>query len=143
MKFTDEIFKEICAEVSEGKSLRSVCRRKDMPSIEAFRLQINKDEARLAQYTCARTERADFIFEECMDIADESENDMKEGQVDQEAIQRAKLRIDTRKWMLGKMQPKKYGDKVDLAVEGTLKLNVMEIVTREEADIDDDGFIST
>lgn len=122
MRFTDEIFKEICAEISEGKSLRSVCKRKDMPSIEAFRLQVNKDEVRLAQYTCARTERADFIFEECMEIADESENDMKDGQLDQEAIQRAKLRIDTRKWMLGKMQPKKYGDKVDVDLNGNLKV---------------------
>lgn len=120
---TDEVFKEICAEISEGKSLRSICRRDDMPSIEAFRLQVNKDEDKLAQYTCARTERADFIFEECMDIADESENDKDEnGQLDQEAIQRAKLRIDTRKWMLGKMQPKKYGDKLDVDMKGDLKV---------------------
>jgi hypothetical protein len=104
-------------------------------------MQINKDESKLAQYTCARTERADYIFEECMDIADESENDIDEnGQLDQEAIQRAKLRIDTRKWMLGKMQPKKYGEKIDIEMKADIDLTVVEVVTRDQAEDDDIGY---
>lgn len=128
MKFTNEIFDEICALICKGESLRSICRSKDMPSIETFRMHVNKDESKAAHYAHAREERAEYIFEECMDIADQSENDIDElGQVDQEAIQRAKLRIDTRKWMLGKMQPKKYGDKIgiDMKAEITAAPTIM------------------
>jgi hypothetical protein len=35
-----------------------------------------------------------------------------------EHIQRSRVRIDTRKWMLSKMLPKSYGDKTEVAVVG-------------------------
>src|SRR3546814_8525986 len=34
-----------------------------------------------------------------------------------EAIRRSQLRIDARKWMAGKLKPKKYGEKLDLRSE--------------------------
>jgi hypothetical protein len=34
------------------------------------------------------------------------------------AVQRARLKVDTRKWLLSKLQPKKYGDKLDMNVAG-------------------------
>lgn len=33
---------------------------------------------------------------------------------DHENIARARLRVDTRKWVLSKLLPKKYGDKLDV-----------------------------
>jgi hypothetical protein len=41
-----------------------------------------------------------------------------EEQINHNVIQRNKLQIDARKWMLGKMQPKKYGDKLDVTTDG-------------------------
>jgi hypothetical protein len=35
-----------------------------------------------------------------------------------ENIQRSRVRIDTRKWLLSKMLPKVYGDKSEVAVTG-------------------------
>jgi hypothetical protein len=35
-----------------------------------------------------------------------------------EHIQRSRVRIDTRKWLLSKMLPKVYGDKTEVAVTG-------------------------
>jgi hypothetical protein len=74
------------------------------------------------QYVRARELQADAIFDECLDIADDSRNDwiLRNGEraPDTEAIQRARLRIDTRKWMAGKLRPKKYGDKLDLTHAG-------------------------
>ena len=35
-----------------------------------------------------------------------------------EHIQRSRLRVDTRKWYLSKLNPKKYGDKVDVTTKG-------------------------
>jgi hypothetical protein len=36
---------------------------------------------------------------------------------DREVTSRSKLRVDTRKWMLSKMNPKKYGDKIDVTTK--------------------------
>jgi len=54
--------------------------------------------------------QADYLFDECLDIAD--------GAKDLVEIQRARLRIDARKWMAGKLAPKKYGDKVTQEISG-------------------------
>ena len=62
-----------------------------------------------------------MIFEEMIDIADNATNDWMERQGEKSSgwvlngdhVQRSRLMIDTRKWMLAKMQPKKYGEKID------------------------------
>ena len=43
---------------------------------------------------------------------------------DHEHIQRARLRVDTRKWMLSKMLPKLYGDKLDVAHSGAVSVKM-------------------
>ncbi len=61
------------------------------------------------------------MAEELLAIADEGENDWmamrrKDGELehvpDHEHINRSRLRVDTRKWLLAKALPKIYGDKV-------------------------------
>ena len=59
------------------------------------------------QYARAREEQADAISDECLEIA-EKEPD----------VQRAKLKIDTRKWFASKMKPKKYGERVTQEISG-------------------------
>lgn len=80
------------------------------------------DENRLL-YARACEKRAEVIFEEILEIADEKCDDViynEDGTISEnrEFINRSRLRIDARKWMLGKMQPKKYGDKLDLTTDG-------------------------
>ncbi len=74
-------------------------------------------------YARAREQRADNIFEEILNIADCEDEDIYTDdngieRVNHDAINRDRLRIDARKWMLGKMQPKKYGDKIDVTSDG-------------------------
>ena len=67
------------------------------------------------------------MFEELLDIADDGSNDwvLREGkdeeewwQLNQEAISRSRLRVDTRKWYLSKVLPKKFGEKMDVTTDG-------------------------
>ena len=77
----------------------------------------NEDFAKM--YETAMDMRADVQADEIIDIADDSENDWttriiagREIEiVNREAIERSKLRVDTRKWTAAKMKPKKYSDK--------------------------------
>lgn len=90
-----------------------------MPSQGRVYQWLAENEEFQKQYAHAREMQADAIFDECMDIADDANNDFKvndEGQVqiDHDAVNRARLRIDTRKWMAGKLRPKKYGDKIEV-----------------------------
>jgi hypothetical protein len=66
---------------------------------------------------------AEAIAEDILDIADNGRNDWMERNgedaagwlLNGESIQRAKLRVDSRKWLLSKLAPKKYGDRQVIA----------------------------
>ena len=137
---------EILAKVRGGMSLRAACESGDdwTPTESSFRDWCEDDKELSAQYARAREDRAEKIFEECLTIADSQEGDVIKvdgtDQPNHDLIQRAKLRIDTRKWMLGKMQPKVYGEKVDLtSSDGSMspKPSVIEFVAPKAADESD------
>jgi len=108
--YLPEVAADICSLLADGESLRKVCERPGMPSkTSVFRWLAEHQEFR-DQYAKATETRADAIFEEIFEIADE---------VDEEAaaVSKARLRIDTRKWALARMNPKKYGDKVSQEID--------------------------
>ena len=78
-----------------------------------------------AQYARAREVQFLAIADELLEIADDGRNDWMQRtgndggwDLNGEHIQRSRVRIDTRKWMLSKMLPKVYGDKTEVAVTG-------------------------
>lgn len=123
--YNEKIATEICKRISEGESLRAICRDIQHPTISTVLLWLHKAHKGIEpyvpfseQYARAREAQADVLFDECVDIADQGKPDhyidevTGELRVDGDAIQRAKLRIETRRWMAGKMKPKVYGDKI-------------------------------
>lgn len=114
-KFSQALFNDICAKIAEGKSLRSICKSKDMPNKSTFMDWLNKDGELADHYARARTEQADHIFDEILEIVDEASA---------EEVQQARLRMDARKWMAGKMNPKKYGEKIDHNHRGALTVTL-------------------
>lgn len=123
--FTQEVADEICTRLARGESLRSITADQDsgwMPSQTTVFRWLEDNAAFREQYARAREVQADTIFDEMLEIADDARNDFMERQLgedgptvlqaNQEHIQRSRLRIETRKWMAGKLRPKVYGDKV-------------------------------
>ena len=134
--YSPEIVDLICERIADGVSLREICRTEDMPSKAAvFRWLAAHAEFR-DQYARAREAQADALADELLDIADDGDNDWMErkGEDGQslgwrengEAIQRSRLRVDTRKWIASKLKPKKYGDK--LAVGGDEEGSPVKVV---------------
>ena len=121
-KNIEEKFNEICKLIAqEGMSLRSVLLSSDMPAAITFYKWLDKDENKAKQYTRACENRADYFADEILEISDEQNADTyvdDTGRVvtDGSVIQRSRLKVDTRKWLMSKMQPKKYGDKLDMSV---------------------------
>ena len=118
----EKVFALILQEIEEGASLRSILRRDEMPTQKTFFDWLHNDEDKVKQYARATEKRADAIFEEILEIADEKSNDTiytDKGEIpNSEWMARSRLRVDARKWMLGKMNPKKYGDKLDVTSDG-------------------------
>tara|TARA_B110000093_G_C12865557_1_gene365286 strand:+ start:265 stop:696 length:432 start_codon:yes stop_codon:yes gene_type:complete len=115
-KQIETIFKDVTNQISEGKSLREVLRQTDKPNRSTFYEWISKDEDKSDQYVRACNDRSELIFDEIIEIADATADDIiinDEGKVitNHNVIQRDRLRVDARKWALSKMNPKKYGDK--------------------------------
>lgn len=101
--WTDEIETEIFKRISNAESLISICADDWMPSESTVYKRLREDEQFSQEYTRARERQADHIFDEVLAIAD--------GVTKPEDVAAARLRIDARKWMAGKLRPKVYSDK--------------------------------
>lgn len=80
------------------------------------------------------------IAEDIVEIADEiplAEFPMADGttaqRVDNGAIQRNKLRVDTRKWIMSKLAPKKYGDSSKIELSGEVNIGLAERIAKARA----------
>ena len=124
--YTQELATSICSRIAEGESVRSIVRDKEMPSSSTiFRWLLDEDKKEFwEQYEKARNIQAENMFEELVEIADRSEQD----------VMRDRLRVDTRKWYLSKVLPKKFGDKVDLTSDGRAVQNIVYLPAKEKVD---------
>lgn len=122
----EKVFQEILEYIEDGKPLRTILRDSDMPSSRTFYIWLDSDPDKVKRYARSTEIRAEEIFEDMLEIADDGTNDfmtITKGDVtynveDKEVTSRSRLRLDTRKWMLSKMQPKKYSDKLDITSDG-------------------------
>lgn len=116
--YTQEIADEICTRLAAGESLNSICKSDHLPGESTVRWWVIEDRHGFsARYTQARDIGLDVMADECIQIADDGQNDTyvtAEGQprTDFDVIQRSKLRVDTRRWYLSKLAPKRYGDRI-------------------------------
>lgn len=116
-KYTKELADKICEELSCGRGLRSICRDKDIPVKESTvrAWYVNDVNEFYAQYTRARKAGVDAWVDDIIEIADDGTNDYYEDskgnlKFDQENVNRSRLRIESRKWIMAKLNPEKYGD---------------------------------
>lgn len=132
--YTQELADRICEELAMGKSMRTVCLADDMPAIRTIFYWLRSNKEFLHQYTRAKEESVDAIVDEMLDIADDGSNDymtITKGNntynvEDREVTNRSRLRVDTRKWIVSKLKPKKYGDKLDVtSKDKAIKGNVV------------------
>jgi hypothetical protein len=123
-KYTAALGAEICRRIADGESLRAVCRDENMPDDRTVRAwALEPDHPISPQYARARELQFDRWAEEVVEISDDGSNDWMERELesgriievpDHEHISRSKLRVDTRKWLLSKLLPKRFGDKLEV-----------------------------
>lgn len=109
--YTHAIAERVCAQIATGRTLRDVCRDEGMPHEATVRSWVIDDrEGFCTQYARARVMQHDVWAEEIMTISDDGHKDAAVPQ----AVNRDRLRADSRKWLLSKLRPEQYGDRLEV-----------------------------
>jgi hypothetical protein len=126
--YTEEIAAEILQRLTDGESLTSICKGEHLPAKATVLAWAMENRGGFSdRYARAREIQLDAIADELLDLTDDSRNDWmeregKDGEVqillDREHLDRTKLRIDTRKWLLTKLKPQRFGDKIEQTHKG-------------------------
>lgn len=142
-RYSEKLADELLGRLACGESVRTVCLDPNMPAASTIYKWMREREDFSKRYARAKEDAAESLAEEMFDIADDGSNDWmekhdKEGnavgyQLNGEHVQRSKLRVDTRKWYLSKIKPKKYGDKITHA--GDQENPVSVIVRGDDANL--------
>jgi hypothetical protein len=115
MALDDKLYDEIMLRIECGESVISIC--KDIKISERTFYAFKRDnEKREKKYARAKEIQQDYYAEQIIEISDKASKDIefdKDGNpyIDGFAVQRARLMIDSRKWLMGKLALRKYGDK--------------------------------
>lgn len=136
-QFTQDTADVICDRLANGESLRGICRDDAMPAQSTVFKWLVDYPLFSEQYARAREAQADFMADEILQIADDGQNDTYVDEngnkrTDQDVIGRSRLRVDARKWLASKMAPKKYGDRVQTEVTGSLSVRSAKDLTDDE-----------
>lgn len=99
--YSEALAERICTHIAEGGSLKAFCEKPGNPTLSMVYRWLDNIPGFREIYTRARDDQADTFADEITHIADTEEDPNK-----------ARVRIDARKWVAGKCRPKKYGDKL-------------------------------
>lgn len=123
--FTPEILEEILFRLADGESARAIFKSDHMPNWQAFCAFKRKPENKAFndQYMCARDDCMAAWEQKIIEVAEDDSNDFQpdgKGGIksDNTAVNRARLKIDSMKWIMSKLSPKTYGDKVQTEISG-------------------------
>lgn len=126
--FTPALAEEICEAIATSShSLDWHCsQHPNWPTARAVYKWLASSDPRYAgfvqQYARAKERQADLLADEILAISDDASRDYtvtEDGRsaLDAEHVQRSRLRVDSRKWLAGKLAPQKYGDKIEATIK--------------------------
>lgn len=121
--YTPEIAAEILYRLADGETLPTICKDEHMPARVTVMKWADEDrEGFYDRYRRARECQRDSWADDMVTISDDGTNDFMERQnkdgettmvYNREHVDRSKLRVGTRQWLLKVGSPTKYGDKIE------------------------------
>ena len=135
--YTSELADAICERIAGGLSLRKTCEELGIAQTTVRWWVIKNHEGFAAQYARAREAQFEVWADEIKEISDECrlgevvtrETDAKGKTLSIKSkrgdmIDRARLQVDSRKWLLSKLHHKRYGDRLDVTSQDGGTVNV-------------------
>jgi hypothetical protein len=120
--YTQAIADEICDRLADGESLNEICKTPGMPTDQTVLNWVDEDRGGLGRkYARARSRGYEKLANEVLLISD-APCEGPNGYADNALVQKQRLQVESRKWMLSKMLPKIYGDKIELSGDASAPL---------------------
>ena len=133
--YNEDIAVEVCERIAAGELLRHICDDPRIPGQGTLHKWMAAEPTFAVAYTRAREQQMDGWSEDIVTISDmvaattierlDKNGEALPAVVDPGAIQAAKLRIDTRKWLMSKLAAQRYVDKVDVNLSGTVEVSAL------------------
>lgn len=116
----EQIFERVVEDIYRGRSLQSLIEDDHrVVSYEDFLRWIKRDPQRHERFKEAQEMRTEFLAGEILQIADGVDSIDSSAP---ETVNRDKLRIDTRKWLMGAHNKKRYGETKQIELGGTISI---------------------
>ncbi len=119
-KYNDTLAREICDKIaSSSKGTKKLCsEHPHWPCQDTLFTWLKIYPEFSEQYAQAKRCQVEILIDEILEIADDDLQDKftnSQGEIifNNSVINRAKLRIDTRKWLASKLVPRVYGTRVE------------------------------
>jgi hypothetical protein len=126
IQYTEELANEICDRLIEGESMRRIALSPNMPSRNTMLRWID-DETKDFGSKCARARlmQADTMDDMVLDLIDK---------VDADNAHAMKVKLSAIQWRASKLNPKKYGEKLDLNHGGSVGVQLVNDIPRPKRD---------
>ena len=112
--YSDAIARKICERIASGESLRRICQDKAMPASSTVYKWMDENEGFRSKCARAREQQAEAIFDEMAALEEKVLND-------EVSPLAARVVLASRQWRASKLAPKKYGDKLEIENNVTIK----------------------
>lgn len=127
-----EKIEAVMIELSTGITISKACRRLNITADQQKNLYplLFSDKGLRKLYDEARKFQAENFVDQLIDIADDTDNDrLENGRPNNEVVNRSKLKVDTRKWIMGKMVNRRFGERKQIDLSGEINVNHAAVLT--------------
>jgi hypothetical protein len=115
---------DVFASITAGTWTRAALKEHDVPAGQFYRT-LDADPVATERYARAKAAQMAAVAEEMVAIADECRlgektKETRDGTFREwgDMVDRSRLQVETRKWLLAKLAPKKFGDRVEQILTG-------------------------
>jgi hypothetical protein len=115
LKNRDELAELVPEFMSDGLSMRQACIKAGMTA-QTFLRAVDASPALAERYAQARGALLDAMVDQILTLADSPVPTLDNGATDPGMVRQRQLQIDARRWILSKLAPNKYGDRLDVSV---------------------------
>jgi len=115
--YTPDLAERICSAImTSTKGLRTICEENEgFPHVDTIIRWIHRRPEFYESYARAREIQQELRADEILEISDDGKNDTyldENGKLctNHDVINRSRLRVESRKWLMSKLAAKKFGD---------------------------------
>jgi len=115
LKNRDELAELVPEYMADGLSMRQSCIKAGLTA-QTFLRAVDASPALAERYAQARGALLDAMVDQILTLADAPVPVLENGATDPGMVRQRQLQIDARRWVLSKLAPNKYGDRLDVSV---------------------------